>query len=206
MNAPGSPSSALQMTYLASPGRLAREPPLVPVGKPAPPRPRRPDCVIASTTSSGSSSTSTLASALVAAVGQVVVDGVRVDLAVEPQHAAPLLAVEGDVLLVGDALLGLGVLVEALLVHAVADDARLDDLGDVLGPHVRVEDALGPEHDDRPLLAEAVAAGLDHAHGVGQAAAGELRRERLRAPSTRPDAWQAVPAQMRISALPSSAM
>ena len=44
MNAPGSPSSPLQMTYLVSPGCLWTMRHFWPVGNPAPPRPRRPDC------------------------------------------------------------------------------------------------------------------------------------------------------------------
>ena len=42
MNAPGSPSSALQITYFASPGCSAASSHFMPVGKPPPPRPRRP--------------------------------------------------------------------------------------------------------------------------------------------------------------------
>src|ERR1017187_1677505 len=50
---PGSPSSPLQMTYFTGSG-LARESfHLVPVGKPAPPRPRRPELAMASMTSAG---------------------------------------------------------------------------------------------------------------------------------------------------------
>ncbi len=43
MKAPGSPSSALQRTYLTSPGAPAVKDHFFQVGKPAPPRPRRPD-------------------------------------------------------------------------------------------------------------------------------------------------------------------
>ncbi len=53
MNAPGSPSSALQITYFLSPLALRAKPHFTPVGKPAPPRPRRPDCFISSMTASG---------------------------------------------------------------------------------------------------------------------------------------------------------
>ena len=69
----------------------------------------------------------------VAAVGEVVVDRLRIDLAVERQHAALLLAVERDVLFAGDALPGPRVPVEAFLEDARADDAGRDDLGDVVG-------------------------------------------------------------------------
>src|SRR5262245_43088303 len=43
MNAPGSPSSPLQMTYLVSPVWWLATRHCLPVGKPAPPRPRRPE-------------------------------------------------------------------------------------------------------------------------------------------------------------------
>jgi hypothetical protein len=53
MNAPGSPSSALQMTYFRSPGASRAKRHFFPVGKPAPPRPRRPDVSTSAMTSSG---------------------------------------------------------------------------------------------------------------------------------------------------------
>ena len=62
MKAPGSPSSALQTTYLSSPSALRHASHLRPVGKPAPPRPRRPERLTSSRTASGPMS-SALASA-----------------------------------------------------------------------------------------------------------------------------------------------
>ena len=53
MNAPGSPSSALQMRYFSSPFALRAAFHLNQVGKPAPPRPARPDTLISSITASG---------------------------------------------------------------------------------------------------------------------------------------------------------
>jgi len=51
MNAPGSPSSALTITYFCSPGAFLARSHLMPVGKPAPPRPLRPDALSSSMTS-----------------------------------------------------------------------------------------------------------------------------------------------------------
>ena len=53
MNAPGSPSSPLQMRYFSSPGLLWANSHLTPVGKPAPPRPRMPESVTCWMTHSG---------------------------------------------------------------------------------------------------------------------------------------------------------
>ena len=53
MNAPGSPSSALQTMYFWSAACLWAIVHFVPVGKPPPPRPRRPLCSTSSQTSAG---------------------------------------------------------------------------------------------------------------------------------------------------------
>ena len=53
MNAPGSPSSALQMTYFLALWRTRATSHLRPVGKPPPPRPRRPDLLISTQIASG---------------------------------------------------------------------------------------------------------------------------------------------------------
>jgi hypothetical protein len=63
MKAPGSPSSALQSTYLTSPGAAAQNSHFKPVGNPAPPRPRRPEAFISATIPSGVISVSALAMA-----------------------------------------------------------------------------------------------------------------------------------------------
>ena len=53
MKAPGSPSSPLQMMYFSSPGERRANFHFMPVGKPAPPRPRRPEARTSSMISSG---------------------------------------------------------------------------------------------------------------------------------------------------------
>ena len=53
MNAPGSPSSALQMMYFSSLSLALANFHLTPVGKPAPPRPRMPESVTCSMIHSG---------------------------------------------------------------------------------------------------------------------------------------------------------
>ncbi len=54
LKAPGSLSSALQTTYLGVAGSLPTSSHLRPVGKPAPPMPRRPDCPMRSRTAAKS--------------------------------------------------------------------------------------------------------------------------------------------------------
>ena len=64
MNAPGSPSSALQQTYFSTLPRSAQAScHLRPVGKPPPPRPRRPESSTTWMTSSGVISVRALPSA-----------------------------------------------------------------------------------------------------------------------------------------------
>jgi len=64
MNAPGSPSSALQTTYLTSPLARAVNSHFRPVRNPAPPRPRNPELRTVSITSWGSISNSALLNAI----------------------------------------------------------------------------------------------------------------------------------------------
>ena len=59
MNAPGSPSSALQMMYFLSPAAWRQKRHFMPVRNPAPPRPRSPEFRMISMTCSGVYSFST---------------------------------------------------------------------------------------------------------------------------------------------------
>ena len=93
MNAPGSPSSALQRTYLRSPLALAVNCHFRPVGKPAPPRPRRPEFFTSSMTSLRGHLGEHLAQGHVAAGGDVLVNVLGVDDAAVAQGNA---AAAGD--------------------------------------------------------------------------------------------------------------
>ncbi len=59
MNAPGSPSSALQMMYFDVPGAMRVKRHFIPVRNPAPPRPRSPESIITLIKPSGSFASST---------------------------------------------------------------------------------------------------------------------------------------------------
>ena len=101
----------------------------------------------------------------VAADGQVLLDGFRVDMAAVLEHAAGLLFVKRDVLL---ALIQLAVLVVAqALDELAAEDGLLDDLLHVADLTLRVQPALRLDAHQRAHLAKAVAAGLFQADGVG---------------------------------------
>ncbi len=63
MKAPGSPSSALQMTYFGSPFAFRQVSHFLPAGNPPPPRPRKPEALISSMISSGDMVVSAFAAA-----------------------------------------------------------------------------------------------------------------------------------------------
>ena len=98
INAPGSPSSALQQTYFTPSSLLASyvNCHFMPVEKPAPPRPRRPDFFQAVDDLLGRRLLSENAfQSGVAVHAQVLVDGFGIDDAAVAQGDAQLLVVEG---------------------------------------------------------------------------------------------------------------
>ena len=92
MNAPGSPSSPLQMTYFGEPAARRVRSHFVAVGNPAPPRPRRPDDRTRAITSSGVSRVRHGSSARMPSRCAVVVERQRVHFAAVLEDDAHLLA------------------------------------------------------------------------------------------------------------------
>ena len=177
MNAPGSPSSPLQMMYLSSPGEAARELPLQPVGKPAPPRPRRPEASTSSMICLRRHRRERLARGLVAAPRQVLVQALRVDDADVAQRDALLRLVERDVVGAGDALARGRVDVEQLLDDLPAGEVLLDHGLDVLDLEPRVVRVAVRHDGQRPLGAQAVTADDADLDLVLQAGLGDLGDE-----------------------------
>ena len=174
MNAPGSPSSPLQMMYLVSPGEAAANFHLVPGREPG---------ASAAAQAGGEDllddllrlhGREGLARGLVAAARQVLVQALRVDHADVPEGDAMLRLVEGDVARAGDALAGGGIHIQELLHDLTAREVLLDDRLDVLELEPRVvRVALGDDRE-RSLRAQAVAADDAHLDLVLQAGGGDL--------------------------------
>ena len=113
-----------------------------------------------------------------AVAGDVVLDLLGVDHAAVAKDDAVLLLVERDVRLRYQPLRLLGIVAEALHDAALHEVLR-DDFLHVLGLDLDVERSLREDLDDRALLAEAKAAGLDDLHGLGEAGGLKARRELL---------------------------
>ena len=122
MNAPGSPSSPLQMMYFVSPGEAAanfrREP-----GATTTAQTRSEDLLDDRRGSHGGEGR---ARGRVAAPGEVLVEALRIDDAHVAQSDARLLLVEGDIVGAGDAFAGGGIDVQQLLDDLPTGEVLLD--------------------------------------------------------------------------------
>ncbi|MCK7491286.1 MAG: hypothetical protein MZW92_05875 [Comamonadaceae bacterium] len=168
MNAPGSPSSALQRMYLTSPCGLAGKGPLHTGGEPAAPTAAKTgflhlvDDLVRVHLGQG------LGSCHIAVTGDVLVDLFRVDESPVLQDNELLLAEERDIQHVGNGRFRCGLLVHEPLDRTALDDVLLDDLRNVFGLHVLVEGAFRIDDHDGACSTEAVAAGFHHGYLVGE--------------------------------------
>ena len=179
MNAPGSPSSALQMTALSEPFASRTNCHFIPVGNPAPPRPRRPDVFISAITSSGDIEVTALPSASYPPAPMYSSIDLGVDRAAVRKHDLLLLLEERDRSLLMDDPLRLFRAEQETRHDAPLEEVLAHDLVDVGDRDALVEHALGVHEDERPVLARAHAAGLDDARLLGEAVGDDLPTEFL---------------------------
>jgi hypothetical protein len=123
INAPGSPSSALQQTYFTGAGPMANCH-FIPVGKPAPPRPRSPEALMMSTTSWGVMLVMHAAEGFVPFNGNVFVDILRIYNTAVSESNAHLLLVKLRVIQVFNGV----VVKDCLLIQKSLDNSALDDV------------------------------------------------------------------------------
>jgi len=116
---------------------------------------------------------------LVSPGGNVFTNIDRTDAPVLLKNDALLLAVEGDLAVVGDGLLAGRVNVKILLDNLPADHGLIDYSGDIVRLDLLIEDALGPDDDDGALLTEAVTAGDLQFDGSAQLAGAEFLPQSL---------------------------
>ena len=174
MNAPGSPSSALQRMYLVSSAGCWAKRHFSPVGKPAPPRPRRPEAQDLFDDLLGGHLGEHLGEGLVAVAGDVVVDLERVDDARVAQHDLDLAVEELDVVHLGLACLS----VPGAWLTRRSTTRPLSRCSSTISAHVvdldvLVEDAVGVDERDRAL----------RRRGRGSRSRRRRPRRRARAPS-----------------------
>ena len=134
----------------------------VPVGKPAPPRPRRPEVSDLGDDLVGRHLRQGFDQRSVAAEGDVFLDFRRVDPAAVAKHDQALVFEELDVLHFGDRLFLGGRDVHQFFDRPTFQQVLFDEARDVFDFELLVEDAVRLDEEDRPPLAESVAARGDH--------------------------------------------
>jgi hypothetical protein len=167
------------------------------VGKPAPPRPRRPEPFISSTTCSGWSGAQHLRQRRVAVARDVFLDPLRIDAPAVAQHDLGLLREERNVLFLR-LRLAAGLVVGDQPVHdAPADEMLADDFRGVFRLHALVKRAVA-EAQHGPAHARPHAARRAHRHvSANPAAASSFLN--ASAISGAPEARQLPPMQIRTS-------
>ena len=160
MNAPGSPSSALHTTYFCGALLGAQSDHLRPVGKPPPPRPRRPDSETVAMTSSGVISVRHFAKRLITVACYVFVYILGVDDAAVAERDPYLLTVEvGLVERLDNAVVSDSLLIKKTGDNVSVDKVLLHDLGNVIDIDHRIEASLGINYHDRSESAETETSG-----------------------------------------------
>ena len=154
---------------------------LVPVGKPAPPRPRRPDLEMQSDDFFTGHFGEHLGQGLIAVKGDVLVDIFGVDDAAVAQGDALLLLVEADFvqgLDFGGAFVG-GALIQKLGHDTALDQVLFDDFVDVFDLNAAIESAFRIYDNNGAGGAQAEAAGLYQLDFLIQALFGQQLGEAL---------------------------
>jgi hypothetical protein len=175
MNAPGSPSSALQMMYFGVAFSAAVSFHLRPVGKPAPPAPAQPRLLHFRDHLLRRHICDRLGQGLVAPQGQIVVDVLRVDDAAVAQRDSHLLAEEFRVAENPEETVVQMVLLNRQPRERTAvDQMFFHDLRNVVFRHPAVDRVARVDDQDRAFVAHAQAAGQADGRLVGQPVLGQL--------------------------------
>ncbi len=194
MYAPGSPSSALQITYLIAPGALRHYLPLPAGGEPS----------AASSSEAGFTHFSNhlfrchafqhLGEGRVAADGDEIFDRTRVDLSVLGEENPLLGPIERNLPLSTDLYVSDRVRVKEPLDHLSPKHRCIENLGHVLGRDVAIENIGGFQNEHRALFAESVASCNPQKNRSCKVSIFELLANRV-ATARDLEAWHPVPPQ-----------
>ena len=91
---------------------------------------------------------------LIAPASDVFTNIFRIDDATVPQSDAQLLTIEGNIFIIGDGLMALGLFVGQPLDDFILQDGLFDDLGRICRPHIAIKDPFGIDGDDGAHRAE----------------------------------------------------